>query len=239
MSLRNLDGEDAFGSRFVPDTKMLVVLFALWKARLGQPFSLDLAQAVGTWNILASGAFFLTAILTGLRTRELRAPNSLYVQVWPSIEVQRQKGRPVAAYYPQRLRAYLSLVLQRGMQLQELIRDNGAGITFGGLEVAAFFYVELTDSPLWATCLPTGPETASAAFDQDPEFRRFLDLGWKWPRHWTNTVLREAELGENLVQRFHTHSPESFHALRWDQGLAVDIELHEYISEYLSSLLGL
>jgi hypothetical protein len=240
MYFKGLADTDACGSCLVLPTSVIKDdLFGPWKLLACRPLPGDLHEATLAWNVIAAGAFDLEAIMTGLRARELRAPSCLCIHAWPSVEIQRQKGRLVAAYYPQRYRAYLSCIYQRSRELQRLLLSNKVDVNLGGLETVVFYHLELAGGLLSATGLPSTPETARTAFAQHPDFLTLADWNSKWPRHWTNTVLRDAGLHENLVQRFHNHAPESFYALRWDQTPAVDIELHEYICAYLSALLGL
>jgi hypothetical protein len=237
--LDGLVATDAFGSSLVVDTAFVRELFSSWRFLILQPLPGNLQQAVVTWNILAAGAFYLTALLCGLRTHELPPPSLLYATVWPAIEIFQQKGRSVAAYYPRRLRCFFRLLAQRAKELRQKAESEGVAFNLGGLENAVFYHVETAAFPLRLICVSPSPGRANKAFAQDATFKKFENLWATWPRHWSNTILREAALNENLVQRFHNHSPQSFHSLRWDHGVSVFVELNEYVCEYISSIIGL
>jgi hypothetical protein len=156
------------------------------------------------------------------------------------VTILRQK-RVVLAYYPEKFREFWPLLLQRLEEVRTQAAAAGVDVDSGNF--GDFIYCHYRVGRREDGTRPLQPvipshHNSAEAYSYHPAFSQYSTWWPAWPRHFTNTYLRDLGYPELSVQRFHAHAPSSLEPLQWDQASpSIDLDLHEKISKDLSALL--
>jgi hypothetical protein len=225
----------AFGSKRVLPLESVTKLTLNWENKLRNTLPESFDDALTTWNVLVGGMYDVTRIYEGLRAGPVPAPTRMQKLFPEPITLFRQK-RLILGYAPSTLKEFWNLMEQRHRELQTSAGRAGVQIDFNSQSEALYCHYRLIRRILKAE-VPTH-ETTAYSYADHPEFSEFAVWWPAWPRHFTNTYLREEGWQESAVQRFHRHAPLSFDPLTWNQGyFPVDFELYEQAAKCFDKVL--
>jgi hypothetical protein len=228
-----------FGSKRVLPVDLVRDWAASWSNQLHDSLPDNFEEALKVWNVLAGGMYDVRRIFEGSRAGAIPAPSLLQMDSKVPVSLFKQK-QLIVTYSPAGVRQFWPLLCERRNELRS--RADAAGIRIPVTLQSESLYchfrlVHREGEEVLISETPTHKTTAFSYADH-PDFRKFAIWWPGWPRHFSNTYLREAGWHELEVQRFHRHAPATLDPLSWNQGyFPLDLKLYDKASKYFHRLL--